>query len=69
MQFQNGHEQFCYENAAYFTAVRGRTPSQRTRVVFPHFDLACAYGLALGDGRTMIYAVTKQGHSAHICNR
>ena len=29
---------------------------------------AQAFGAAIGDGRTMIYAVTTLGHSAHITN-
>jgi hypothetical protein len=29
---------------------------------------AQAFGAAIGDGRTMIYAVTGLGHSAHITN-
>ena len=29
---------------------------------------ARAFGAAIGDGRTMIYAVTTLGHSAHITN-
>lgn len=69
MKFENAHEEFCFHNAAYFTAVRGMRPQTRTRIEFPHFDLACAYGEAIGDKKTMIYAVTDQGRFAHICNR
>ncbi|MFT6772457.1 MAG: hypothetical protein ACJA1L_000161 [Paracoccaceae bacterium] len=60
-----GHEKFCLENAVHFTAVRG-LPFQRTRSAHPTLEDAKA--AATGDGRTMIYAVTAAGHSAHICN-
>jgi hypothetical protein len=56
-------EEFCLQNAAHFVAARGRTRQQ-----FATLPEAQAYGTAIGDGRTMIYAVTNLGHSAHITN-
>lgn len=61
------HETNCLTNAASFTAVRGRG-AQRTRKDFTSFDAAKAYAAECGDGRTMIYAVTANGSSAHITN-
>ena len=57
------HEEFCLKNAAHFVAARGRTRAQ-----FVTLPEAQAFGAAIGDGRTMIYAVTGLGHSAHITN-
>ncbi len=62
------YEAFCLKNAARFVAARGRTPCTRTRQQFATLPEAQAYGAAIGDGRTMIYAVTPLGHSAHITN-
>jgi len=62
------HEEFCLTNAANFVAARGRTPATRTREQFATLPEAQAFGAAIGDGRTMIYAVTTLGHSAHITN-
>jgi hypothetical protein len=62
------HEEFCPKNAARFVATRGRTPRSRTRQQFVTRPKAQAYGTGTGDGRTMIYAVTTFGHSAHISN-
>jgi len=62
------HEEFCLKNAAHFVAARGRTPRDRTRQQFATLPEAQAFGAAIGDGRTMIYAVTILGHSAHIIN-
>jgi len=62
------HEEFCLKNAAHFVAARGRTPVTRTREQFATLPEAQAFGAAIGDGRTMIYAVTGLGHSAHITN-
>ncbi len=62
------HEEFCLKNAAHFVAARGRTPASRTREQFATLPEAQAFGTAIGDGRTMIYAVTDLGHSAHITN-
>ena len=62
------HEEFCLKNAAHFVAARGRTPATRTREQFATLPEARTFGAAIGDGRTMIYAVTSLGHSAHITN-
>jgi hypothetical protein len=62
------HEEFCLTHAAHFVAARGRTPATRTREQFATLPEAQAFGAAIGDGRTMIYAVTTLGHSAHITN-
>ena len=62
------YEAFCLRNAAHFVAARGRTPSDRTRQQFATLPEAQAFGAAIGDGRTMIYAVTPLRHSAHITN-
>lgn len=62
------HEEFCLKNATHFVAARGRTPATRTREQFAPLPEAQAIGAAIGDGRTMIYAVTDLGHSAHITN-
>ena len=62
------YEEFCLKNAAHFVAARGRTPSTRTRAQFATLPEAQAFGSTIGDGRTMIYAVTPLGHSAHITN-
>ena len=62
------HEEFCLKNAAHFVAARGRTPRDRTRQTFATLPEAQAFGAAISDGRTMIYAVTSLGHSAHIIN-
>ena len=61
------HELNCLADAASFTAVRGRG-AQRTRTEFASFDDAKAYAADFDDGRTMIYAVTFSGSSAHIMN-
>jgi len=62
------HEEFCLKNAAHFVAARGRTPATRTREQFATLPEAPAYGTAPRHRRTMIYAVTPLGHSAHITN-
>jgi len=62
------HEIFCAENADHFVAVRGSKPSNRIRREFPSIGAARAFAAAFGDGRTMIYAVTALGHSAHLEN-
>ena len=68
MKHLTTHEEFCLKNAAHFVAARGRTPRDRTRQQFATLPEAQAFGAAIGDGRTMIYAVTTLGHSAHITN-
>lgn len=64
---KNPHETFCLGNASSFTAVRG---FGRNRIRTDHATKAEAEAKAktYGDGRTMIYAVTDAGNSAHICN-
>ena len=61
-------EQHCQENAQYFTAVRGHRPLVRIREEFKTLDEAIQYAKTYGDNRTMIYAVTDTGSSAHIQN-
>lgn len=65
---RTSHEQHCLENAVLFSAVRGARPAQRVRQEFPTLEEARAFARKHGDGRTMIYAVTKLGLSAHIEN-
>lgn len=67
MTRQNPHEIFCLENAVAFTAVRG-LGRKRTRTDHETLDGALAEAARHGDGRTMIYAVTAAGNSAHIRN-
>jgi len=62
------HEELCLQNAAHFVAAKGRMPRDRTRQQFATLPEAQAYGAAIGDGRTMIDAVTTLGHSTHITN-
>jgi len=62
------HEEFCFNTAIYFTAVRGRTPSQRIKKQFKSLEDAKAFAAEFGDCRTMIYAVNELGNNAHICN-
>jgi len=62
------HEKHCFENAAYFTTVRGRSPVNREKHRHLTFEQAQEYAKSWGDGRTMIYAVTGSGRDAHICN-
>lgn len=64
----NDNEKSCLDNASYFTAVRGRTASQRTRKQFDTLADAEKFASEFGDGRTMIYAVSVSGMSAHIGN-
>jgi hypothetical protein len=63
----NPHETFCLENATSFTAVRG-FGTKRIRTDHATKAEAEAEAAKYGDGRTMIYAITAQGNSAHICN-
>ena len=62
------HEEFCLTYATHFVAARGGTPHDRTRQKIATLPEGQAFGAAIGDGRTMIYAVTTLGHSAHITN-
>lgn len=68
MQNLDAHQLHCLNNAVYFTAVRGRNPSTRTRVQFDTIEEAQHYGRTFEDGRTMIYAVTAKGNADHILN-
>lgn len=63
----NPHEQECFDKAVLWTAVRGLARN-RTRVECGSFDEAKKIAQEFGDGRTMIYAITETGLSAHICN-
>ena len=63
----NPHETFCLDNAVSFTAVRG-FGAKRIRTDHATKAEAEAKAKTYGDGRTMIYAITAQGNSAHICN-
>ena len=63
----NPHETFCLANASHFTAARG-LGIKRTVETFATLELAKAYATKIGDGRTMIYAITASGNSAHITN-
>ena len=60
-------EQHHFDNAVYFTAIRGARPSTRIREEVATFSDALAVAKAYGDGRTMIYAVSAHG-SGHIVN-
>ena len=62
------HEAFCLEAADHFVAVRGRTLRDRSRASFATLADAETYAAGFGDRRTMIYAVTALGLSAHIKN-
>lgn len=63
----NAYEANCLENAVAFTAVRG-LGHKRTRAEFTTFADAIQHAASFGDGRTMIYAVTDAGMTAHIQN-
>ena len=63
-----GHEASCLAAADHFVAVRGRTPGDRSRETFATLAAAEAFAATFGDRRTMIYAVTVEGRSAHITN-
>lgn len=62
------HEAFCLAHADHFVAVRGSKPATRIRARFDRIDQAEAFAATFGDRRTMIYAVTAEGRSAHIKN-
>jgi hypothetical protein len=63
-----GFEANCLAAADHFIACRGSKPATRIRARFDRMDQAEAFAASFGDGRTMIYAVTGLGHSAHITN-
>lgn len=65
----NEFEQYCYDTAVMFTAVRG-FGGKRTKQEFSNINEACAYADTFGDKRTMIYAVSDtNGCAAHLFNR
>ncbi len=59
-------KEFCLKNAVHFVAARGHTPASRTGDQFATLPEAQAFGAVIGDGRTMICAVTTLGHSVDI---
>ena len=63
-----GHEANCLATADHFIACRGSKPATRIRARFDRMDQAEAFAATFGDSRTMIYAVTAEGRSAHIKN-
>jgi len=63
----NEYEAKCLQDAALFTAVRGRG-FNRTRADFTTYEDAVQHAATFGNGRTMIYAVTSAGMTAHITN-
>ena len=65
--FQTDHEQYCFNNAVSFSAVRG-VGRKRTRSDFNTYDEALAFASQFTDGRTMVYAITDMGFHAHITN-
>jgi hypothetical protein len=64
----NQYEIDCLNNADFFVAVRGSKSSSRIRQEFSTIECAKEFATKFGDHRTMIYAVTKFGNFAHICN-
>lgn len=68
MKFVTSHQEHCFKNAVYFTAIRGRKPQNRIRKEFETFEEACAFGATFGDKCTMIYAVTAEDRAEHIVN-
>ncbi len=62
------YEATCLATADHFIACRGSKPATRIRARFDRIDQAEAFGASFGDSRTMIYAVTAEGCSAHIKN-
>jgi len=59
-------DQHCLDNAAYYTAVRGRNPMTRIRQQFDSLNAAKRFASQWADGSTIIYAVTAQGRAAPI---
>lgn len=64
---QTTYEADCLANAVSFTAVRG-LGAKRQREDHPTLEAARAAAAKYGDRRTMIYAITATGQSAHIEN-
>lgn len=67
MEFTNPHEEYCFNTATSFSAVRGIART-RTRQDFLTFDDALKYAEQFNDKKTMIYAINDLGNNAHICN-
>lgn len=63
-----GFEANCLAAADHFIACRGSKPATRIRARFDRIDQAEDFAATFGDSRTMIYAVTAEGRSAHIKN-
>jgi len=63
----NEYEKQCLEAGTIFTAVR-IISGKRSRKDFDTIEAAQEYAAQFDGKRTMIYAVTKFGNSAHICN-
>lgn len=63
-----GRERAIVDCAVKWTAVRGRNPRNRARITVPTLADARRWAASWGDGRTMIYAVTADGQSAHVTN-
>ena len=63
-----GHEAKCLAAAGHFIACRGSKPAARVHARFDRIDQAEAFAATFGDSRTMIYAITAEGRSAHIKN-
>lgn len=64
---QTTYEADCLKNAVSFTTVRG-FGRNRTREDHATIEAAREAAARHGDGRTMIYAITANGQSAHIEN-
>lgn len=64
---RTAYEADCLARAEYFTAVRG-FGRNRTRKDCASLAEARAEAATYGDGRTMIYAVTNDGLTAHVEN-
>jgi hypothetical protein len=63
-----GPEAKCLAAAGHFIACRGSKPAARIRARFDRMDEAEGFAATFGASRTMIYAVTAEGRSAHIKN-
>ena len=67
MNFTNPHEEYCFNTATSFSAVRGIART-RKRQDFLTFEEALKYAEQFDDNKTMIYAINDLGNNAHICN-
>lgn len=61
------YEHYIYKNADHFTVARGRG-FNRTIEKADCFTDALKIAKRYNDGKSMIYAVTSEGRSAHIAN-